>query len=371
MKLSLTALKVAVDPNLVPALAALANNNARGIVGALTLDTLTDNSTGAAGSALVALPTQATKVAQSGSNLASRTAFNTAVGKANNAVAVLSKFLNENGLTALGLTNLSGYDGTVAADGTVPAQDKTVAGVTGAGVQATGTLTSTGNFTDGDTVTIGSKVYTMQDTLTNVDGNVKIGASATASLLNLARAINDSGGTPGTDYAAAMTAHPSVTATSDATTVVVTAILSGTAGNSIATTEVSTAVSWGGATLSGGSDGLGMLRSEFNAAVVRLRNNLATCVRGYNVLATALGVATIADNTLGSASTTFAIGANVAAGTTVAGEDVAGNDLATKAAADAFLTAFANNVAFIMAKLANPLLLTGTLTGRVPVALVP
>jgi hypothetical protein len=40
-------------------------------------------------------------------------------------------------------------------------------------VAAFGTLTGDGtNITDGDTVTIGGKVYTFQDTLTNVDGHV-------------------------------------------------------------------------------------------------------------------------------------------------------------------------------------------------------
>lgn len=122
-------------------------------------------------------------------------------------------------------------------------------------VKATGTLTATANFANSETVTLGTKVYTFQTTLTNVDGNVDIGADLEASLLNLLRAINASGGTPGTDYAAATTEHPTIEATaSTATTLSVRAKLGGTAGNALATTEVATNASFGAATLSGGSN---------------------------------------------------------------------------------------------------------------------
>lgn len=122
-------------------------------------------------------------------------------------------------------------------------------------VKATGTLTASTNFANAETVTIGTKVYTFQTTLTNVDGHVDIGADLTASLLNLLRAINNSGGVPGTDYAASTEAHPSVSAiSSNATTLVVRALIGGTAGNSIATTEVCTNAAWGAATLASGAD---------------------------------------------------------------------------------------------------------------------
>tara|TARA_R110000868_G_scaffold245626_7_gene502233 strand:+ start:18280 stop:19455 length:1176 start_codon:yes stop_codon:yes gene_type:complete len=122
---------------------------------------------------------------------------------------------------------------------------------------ATGTLTIYMiNVANGNTVTIGTKVYTFQTTLTNVDGNVKIGASNYASMTNLFNAINASGGTAGTDYALATTAHPQVTATNPTNiTVVLTAKNAGFAGNSIATTavSVSSTLTFGGATLSGGT----------------------------------------------------------------------------------------------------------------------
>lgn len=119
---------------------------------------------------------------------------------------------------------------------------------------ATATLTAS-TFANGDTCTIGSKTYTFQDTLTNVDGNVKRRATQDLTLTNLYNAINLGGGTPGTDYATAMTAHTQVTATSvDATHLIITAKTKGTAGNSIATTETGAGTAWGGSTMAGGLD---------------------------------------------------------------------------------------------------------------------
>lgn len=119
-------------------------------------------------------------------------------------------------------------------------------------VAATGTLTFTGQPADTETVTIGSKAYQFQTVLTNVDGNVLIGATASDSLDNLIAAINLGAGS-GTTYAAATTANTDVSAAAGAgDTMDVTALVSGSGGNSIASTETVTNGSWGGATLSGG-----------------------------------------------------------------------------------------------------------------------
>ena len=123
-------------------------------------------------------------------------------------------------------------------------------------IAAYGTLTSTGvNVSNGDTVTIGGKVYTFQTSLTNVDGNVKIAASATLTLTNLINAITLQAGTLGTDYATVMTAHPTVTAASfSANVVTVMARTAGTAGNAIATIKTAVTLSWGAAVLQNGRD---------------------------------------------------------------------------------------------------------------------
>lgn len=121
---------------------------------------------------------------------------------------------------------------------------------------ATGTLTLNSNILDTETVTIDTKTYTFQDTLTEADGNVHIGDTASDTLDNFIAAINLSGGTAGVDYASAMTEHPTCSAAAGAgDTMDVTAETSGTAGNTIATTEtiVDVLSVWGGATLSGGA----------------------------------------------------------------------------------------------------------------------
>lgn len=136
-------------------------------------------------------------------------------------------------------------------------------------VYATGTYTATLNLEDADTIVIGGKTYTFEDTLTNVDGHVKIGATLADTLTNLAAAINLTG-TAGTDYALATTANADVTASAGATTVVVTAVSAVAAtGNAITTTDTSTSGAWGGATLSGGVDG-DVLAGKFG--VVKITN---------------------------------------------------------------------------------------------------
>jgi hypothetical protein len=110
------------------------------------------------------------------------------------------------------------------------------------GVFAKVTLTMDTQPADGDTMTIGARTYTWQSTLTNVDGNIWIGADLAAAKLNLGYAIAATGGTSGTDYAAAMTANTQVFigafATNDA---IFTALTVGVAGNALVSTETFTA----------------------------------------------------------------------------------------------------------------------------------
>lgn len=122
-------------------------------------------------------------------------------------------------------------------------------------VAAVGTLTCSANFSNLEAVTVG-QIYTFQTTLTNANGNVKIGATLAASLINLRNAINRDGvnGVPNTDFGAATVRNPSVYARCDETKLYVTAYTPGAVGNSIASTETGANCSWGGATLAGGSD---------------------------------------------------------------------------------------------------------------------
>jgi hypothetical protein len=121
------------------------------------------------------------------------------------------------------------------------------------GTKAAGLLTSNGtNVSDGDTVTIGSTVYRYK-TAPSQAYDVQIGGSAALSLANLKLAINATG-VEGANYYAGTLVHPSVTAgTLSSTTLAVSANATGTGGNSIASTDTATTLSWGAATLTGGA----------------------------------------------------------------------------------------------------------------------
>lgn len=101
--------------------------------------------------------------------------------------------------------------------------------------KASGTLTVDTQPISGNTMTIGTKVYTFVPVGTaNADGEISIGADLAAAKLNIVAAIN------GTD--AYNTAHPLVSAAAFATNdCVITAKVGGVAGDSIATTETFTA----------------------------------------------------------------------------------------------------------------------------------
>ena len=115
-----------------------------------------------------------------------------------------------------------------------------------------GTLTGT-TIANTNTVTIDGKVYTFQDTLTDVDGNVHVGATDSDSLDNLIDAINLGPGA-GTDYATSMTLHSTVGAAAGAgDTMDVIAKVAGLAGN-VATISTLGAGDFAAATLLGGLD---------------------------------------------------------------------------------------------------------------------
>jgi hypothetical protein len=151
---------------------------------------------------------------------------------------------------------------------------------------ATQTLTFSGVATDTQTVTLGTKVYTTQASLTNADGNVLIGANQTATSLNLARAITLGAGA-GTLYAAAMTLHPTITAVESSATVVATAKVAGNAANSYATTETQTNASWGNTTLLGGVDAAALIGSV-DAITAEIDSGWAATITVDGVNSTAL-----------------------------------------------------------------------------------
>lgn len=113
-------------------------------------------------------------------------------------------------------------------------------------VKATGTLTASGSFTATETVTIGVQTYTFVASSPDASAYEFTGATTAEALENLAKLVN--GETVGS------VANALVSATATSTTLVVTAKVGGTDGNSIATTETCTNAAFGGATLSSGAD---------------------------------------------------------------------------------------------------------------------
>ncbi len=122
-------------------------------------------------------------------------------------------------------------------------------------IEASALMTFTGQPGNGDTVTVGIRVFTYQTVLTEADGNVLIGASIGASRKNLAHAITLASGA-GTLYASAMTLHASVTASIGAvSTIFMTSKKGGTQGNSIVTSTNITSATFASTTMLGGSTG--------------------------------------------------------------------------------------------------------------------
>jgi hypothetical protein len=131
------------------------------------------------------------------------------------------------------------------------------------GEKAWGHLGSEGDgmFSDGETVSVGGKTYTFQATLTNVDGNVKLGSGWVESVINLSSAIVLGSGA-GTQYAVAMTVNASVEGWYEPRNNLMTvrALVAGAAGNAIAVAETCAKAKWiweGGYTiafLEGGAD---------------------------------------------------------------------------------------------------------------------
>jgi hypothetical protein len=125
-------------------------------------------------------------------------------------------------------------------------------------VAATGVLSFSANATNTEDFTLDTKTYTFEaGPLTDVDGNVLIGATELETLRNLIAAINLEPWGAGVVYAASMTANPAVRAAPGVgNSMAATSVQVGSAGNAIATTENLLSGQWdNGATMVGGDNG--------------------------------------------------------------------------------------------------------------------
>jgi flagellin len=162
--------------------------------------------------------------------------------------------------------------------------------------------------TAGDTVTVGSQTYSFVSNLnTAPTANqilVLVGATNTASLANLANAINGGSGSGVTyAYGSSATANTLAKATAATNSIAFTALTPGTAGNSINTSvSGSGANTFGGATLTGGTAGSIndlLSQSDATSALVTINSAVQTVagLRGtigatVNRLQSAAGVIT-------------------------------------------------------------------------------
>lgn len=115
---------------------------------------------------------------------------------------------------------------------------------------ATGTLTFSGLGTDGDTITVGTRTYTLRTVLA-APNEVLIGASASETATNFDSAMRAGLGN-GVTYSTGTTVHLDVDAVVAGAVVTLNAKVNGEAGNAIATTEIGTSASFVVPTLTGG-----------------------------------------------------------------------------------------------------------------------
>jgi phage tail sheath protein FI len=188
-----------------------------------------------------------------------------------------------------------------------------------AAIAAEGTLTVADIPSDGDTITIDTKKYTFQSNLTDIDGNIAIvGGDLPATQANIVAAINLTGAA-GTQYAQSTTVHPTVTAAAAFVNdkLVLTAKTAGGGGNNIATNATSAA---GGSVFDAAT--LGTTRAGADAGLADIDGRIAI---GADLATTQANIAA-ALNRSGTPGTQYAA-SMTAHPSVIAAPDFAGNNL--------------------------------------------
>ncbi len=173
----------------------------------------------------------------------------------NSTIGVTTGLLSSTGLSLGGAVAATGTLTQAAGSAAVAASDTLTGGAFTASAVATGTLTASGTPIATNTATVNGQVYTFVAALTGAANEVLVGGTVALSLSNLAAAINATSGGAGVAYGTGTVANTAVTATSTATTVVVTAKVNGTAGNGVTTTAAGGTFTFGAASTAGGTAG--------------------------------------------------------------------------------------------------------------------
>lgn len=157
------------------------------------------------------------------------------------------------------------------------------------------------NLSNGNTATVGGKTYTFQTVLTNVDGNVLIGATTDDTLENFRAAINLDAGA-GSTYAVATTINSQVSAYLLRTGMLrVGAKTAGASGNSIACTTTAAVADWTGegdvphATLQLGADAALTNTVEADDAAEQAANGIWERILDAPDITTAAAAQSLAD----------------------------------------------------------------------------
>jgi hypothetical protein len=171
--------------------------------------------------------------------------------------------------------------------------------ITASTTKSTGTLTVPTQPTAGDTMTIGTTVYTfIADNGTLAGGKIKVGADLAGAKLNIVAAIN---GTDGKN-----TPNPKVSASAFAANIcTLTALVGGVAGDAIATTETFTAVGnvFGAGTLTSGAD-----CSAQNAVTALVAAITASDTQGVGAVDSTGGVVTLTSDIAGKKGNDIVVG---------------------------------------------------------------
>jgi hypothetical protein len=136
-----------------------------------------------------------------------------------------------------------------------------------AAASATATFSSSGAFSDGETLTIGAQTYTFKTPFVNAANNIDASGTVAQTHENLRRAINGQG-VAGTNYGTGTVTNANVSATDTATSNVLTALTGGTWANNIATSDSCTNATIGASLTGGAGDVVVLLIGELPAQTI-------------------------------------------------------------------------------------------------------